>query len=126
MGRYYSGDIEGKFWFAIQDSNDANFFGCEGRPPSVLEYDFDEDEHLDDINKGIIKCLTELGEFKEKIDNYFKERNGYNDETMSNDFNIPVDKLRDLLRWYARLQLGEKILKYVLEHGQCHFEAEVY
>ena len=27
MGRYYSGDIEGKFWFAVQDSDDAEFFG---------------------------------------------------------------------------------------------------
>ena len=23
MGRFYSGDIEGKFWFGIQDSNDV-------------------------------------------------------------------------------------------------------
>jgi hypothetical protein len=27
MGRYYTGDIEGKFWFAIQSSDDASFFG---------------------------------------------------------------------------------------------------
>ena len=126
MGRYYNGDIEGKFWFAIQESNDADFFGCEGESPPTLEYYFDEEEHLDEINKGIITCLTALGEFKEKIDNYFEEHNGYNDKIMSNALNISTDKLRDLLRWYARLQLGEKILKYVLEHGQCHFEAEVY
>ena len=37
MGRYYSGDIEGKFWFAVQDSDDADHFGIEGE---VLE---DED-----------------------------------------------------------------------------------
>ena len=30
MGRYYSGDIEGKFWFGIQDSNDPDFFGKKG------------------------------------------------------------------------------------------------
>ena len=30
MGRYYSGDIEGKFWFAIQSSDDADYFGVEG------------------------------------------------------------------------------------------------
>ena len=30
MGRYYSGDIEGKFWFGIQESNDADNFGVEG------------------------------------------------------------------------------------------------
>jgi hypothetical protein len=29
MGRYYSGEISGKFWFGIQDSNDADYFGVE-------------------------------------------------------------------------------------------------
>jgi hypothetical protein len=29
MGRYYSGSISGKFWFAIQDSDDASNFGVE-------------------------------------------------------------------------------------------------
>ena len=24
MGRYYYGDIEGKFWFGVQSSNDIN------------------------------------------------------------------------------------------------------
>lgn len=28
MGRYYSGDINGKFWFGVQNSNDADNF-CE-------------------------------------------------------------------------------------------------
>ncbi len=27
MGRYYSGDIEGKFWFAVQSSYAADRFG---------------------------------------------------------------------------------------------------
>ncbi len=25
MGRYYEGDIKGKFWFSIQNSNDAEY-----------------------------------------------------------------------------------------------------
>ena len=29
MGRYYFGDIEGKLWFGIQNSDDADFFGVE-------------------------------------------------------------------------------------------------
>jgi hypothetical protein len=29
MGRYYSGEIEGKFWFGTQDSLDASHFGIE-------------------------------------------------------------------------------------------------
>ena len=28
MGRYYDGDIEGKFWFGIQSSADGEFFGA--------------------------------------------------------------------------------------------------
>ena len=27
MGRYYNGDINGKFWFAVQNSNCADRFG---------------------------------------------------------------------------------------------------
>ena len=42
MGRYYSGDIDGKFWFATQSSNDADFFGVTGYQPEKLEYDFEE------------------------------------------------------------------------------------
>jgi hypothetical protein len=30
MGRYYTGDISGKFWFSIQNSDDADHFGCKG------------------------------------------------------------------------------------------------
>ena len=30
MGRYYNGDIEGKFWFGVQSSDDADFFGVDG------------------------------------------------------------------------------------------------
>jgi hypothetical protein len=29
MGRYYNGDINGKFWYGIQDSDDALHFGAE-------------------------------------------------------------------------------------------------
>ena len=29
MGRYYSGHISGKFWFGIQSSYDASYFGIE-------------------------------------------------------------------------------------------------
>ena len=29
MGRYYGGDIEGKFWFGVQSSVDARHFGAD-------------------------------------------------------------------------------------------------
>ena len=42
MGRYYNGDIEGKFMFAVQSSNDADFFGVQGQE-AYLHYYFDKD-----------------------------------------------------------------------------------
>lgn len=71
MGRYYSGDIEGKFWFGVQDSNDADNFGYIGEPPQCLEYYFDKD-NLPKILKGIEDCEKNLGEYKGKIDKFFK------------------------------------------------------
>ena len=41
MGRYYGGDIEGKFWFGVQSSSDADHFGIEGQA-SELNYYFDK------------------------------------------------------------------------------------
>ncbi len=36
MGRYYFGDIKGKLWFAVQDSDDASNFGVQ--PDCLLAY----------------------------------------------------------------------------------------
>jgi hypothetical protein len=36
MGRYYGGDIAGKFWFAVQNSCDARYFGAEPSDPKIL------------------------------------------------------------------------------------------
>ena len=54
MGRYYSGDIEGKFWFAVQSSNAADRFGSIGYEPDYLEYYFNED-NLPDVQKELKK-----------------------------------------------------------------------
>ena len=40
MGRYYSGDIEGKFWFAVQSSDDADFFVATGEHSNYFDYYF--------------------------------------------------------------------------------------
>ena len=53
MGRYYNGDIEGKFWFAVQSSDDADFFGQQGEA-RFLNYYFDA-EDLPKIEEGIKK-----------------------------------------------------------------------
>ena len=37
MGRYYSGDINGKFWFALQSSNAASRFGGYENEPNYID-----------------------------------------------------------------------------------------
>jgi hypothetical protein len=124
MGRYYSGDIEGKFWFGVQASNDASFFGGIESEPNYLNYYF-ETSDLESIEKGIRKCIKKLGEYKDKLDKFFKDNNGYNDEMIVKELNVPLNKAKELLEWYARLGLGNEILECVKKEGKCEFEAEL-
>ena len=126
MGRYYNGDIEGKFWFGVQSSDDADFFGSKGEEPNTfLNYHFTKDEHLKDIKKGIKECEKELGTWKEKLDKFFKDNNGYNDKMIEDQLGLKEEKSKELLEWYARLELGNQILECVMKQGDCSFEAEL-
>ena len=124
MGRYYSGDIEGKFWFAVQSSEDADFFGVVGSEPNFLNYYFTRDD-LPKIKEGIKKCKKELGKYKDKLDEFFKKKDGYNDEQIMKEFGISEKKVKKIIEWYARLILGEKIAKCVEKQGDCEFDAEL-
>ena len=123
MGRYYNGDIEGKFWFAVESSNDADFFGVIGYQPEWLEYNFDE-EHIPQVTESVQKCKDELGEDKQKLEDFFKDKDGYNDEMIIEELGWSKNRVKDRLVWLARLELGEKILKCLLERRECCFTAE--
>ena len=126
MGRYYSGDIDGKFWFAVQSSNDADFFGVEGEAPEMLEYGFEKD-NLSDVKKGLDKCLEELGKNKKILDDFFKEKESYNDAMLVKPLGVDnEDEVKTILKWYARYELGKQIYDCIEENGQCHFEAELW
>lgn len=118
MGRYYNGDIEGKFWVAVQSSADADFFGVTGYQPEWLEYEF-EQEDLENVQAGIKTCNEKLGKYKKKLDEFFEKNFAYNDK-MLEDAGIPPA----MAEWYARLQLGEKIENSIKVNGQCYFSAE--
>ena len=123
MGRYYTGDIEGKFWFAVQPSDDASFFGGSGGEPTFLSYYFDAADERD-IEEGLAKCRSALGDYKTKLDDFMTANNGYN-EMMLIHAGFPEDKIQEVLIWYARLELGEKILSGVNAKGSCSFDAEL-
>ncbi len=118
MGRYYSGDIEGKFWFGVQSSNAADRFGSVGSC-HYISYYFDED-HLDDIKQELKNIEEILGEQLALIEDFFSKVNGYNDQTLK-DAGIKLDSLSE----YADYLLGKKILQCVEENGSCSFDAEL-
>ena len=118
MGRYYSGDINGKFWFAVQSSNAADRFGVTGQEPSTLHYYFSEDD-LESVEAEIKNIEESLGDKLQVIEKFFEERNGYNDE-MLEEAGITQEELSD----YADLGLGKQIRDSIKENGQCGFSAE--
>lgn len=124
MGRYYHGDIEGKFWFAVQSSSDADYFGSEGFTPDELHYYF-ETNHIPEIEEGIKNCETVLGEDRVALDKFFSNTDRYNNKQLSDLLSKDDQGVKDTLRWYARLTLGQKILNCVKEQGSCSFVAEL-
>lgn len=114
MGRYYSGNIEGKFMFAVQSSNAADRFGSIGHN-NYISYYFDE-SHLDTINEE----LNSLESSFKKVEEFFKDRNSYNIEDQEKA-GITSQEMSD----YADYLLGEKIKKCIIKQGDCSFEAEL-
>ena len=129
MGRYYHGDIEGKFMFGVQSSSDADFFGVEGQA-SYLNYYYSK-EDLPKVEEGIKECEGVLGEYLKHIDHFFKENDSFNNERLARylgnvlNKNVTENNVAFNLEWYARLELGREIGDCIKENDQCYFEAEL-
>jgi hypothetical protein len=119
MGRYYSGDIEGKFWFGVQSSNAADRFGVQGYEPSFIQYHF-EQEDLEGVEEEIANIEEKLGDKLKVIEDFFASRDFYNDEDLKGA-GITSDELSE----YADLKLGIKIRDCIKENGACSFDAEL-
>jgi hypothetical protein len=139
MGRYYTGDIKGKFWFGVQDSDDASHFGGseveeldeETNDTIGLQYHFTT-EDLQDINEGIQTCTKELGSNLDFLDKYFgpggEGESGYQPDRLAKQLGAKDwtdKKYTSILEKYARLILGRKIKECVERTGKCSFEAEL-
>lgn len=115
MGRYYSGDIEGKFMFAVQSSTSADRFGSTYSEPTYVDYYFDEDQ-LETIKEQ----LDILKPAYDKVSKFFKDK-----QSFSKDEQLEKGITNDDMSDYADYILGEKILNCVLENGECNFTAEL-
>jgi hypothetical protein len=116
MGRYYSGDIEGKFWFGLQSSNCGERFGAT-ESTQIINY------YCDDLKmvKTELKAIRLKLENKLKILNkFFKENKTYSNDKIS-ELGINRNELAD----YADYLFGLKLKKMIIKQGYCSYEAEI-
>ena len=122
MGRYYNGDINGKFWFAIQSSDDAEQFGAIPHEPGYISYVADD---LETVKKRLHEIFDEL-----KIPPLMLDI-----ESVPGDETKFYDEYREYLKkhgssdvingLWASLNIGLKIYFCVKTEGYCSFEAEI-
>lgn len=123
MGRYYEGDINGKFWFGVQPSDAADRFGVYGQEPSYIEYFYDE--------KDLNNVITELKNIEEsiginnieKLDKFFNDNMFYSDKKLQE--NGILDIWNKHKKDYVDYLLGIEIRDCIIENGSCEFTAEL-
>jgi len=126
MGRFYNGDIEGKWWFAVQSSDTPERFGGH-------EISIDYSISNDDTFKDAVKQLEEDLDGKLKwLKQFFKDNSFYNDEKLL-EFMIKksprYDKseLNQDLENFADYEFAMQVKEYFDDTGNqyCHVNSEL-
>ena len=126
MGRYYDGDVEGKWWFGVQSSDTPERFGG-------YETHIDYTICNDDTFKSGIKLIKEdLGDKLEWLQQFFDENNGYNDAMLMEFMlkkNPRYDKseLSQDLENFADYEFAMQVKEYFDDTGNeyCHVNSEL-
>ena len=120
MGRYYHGNVEGKFMFAIQSSDAHTRFGAVELEPSHIDYIVYRDNYKEICAE--LESIEKSGHIN-KVEKMFKENVGYNNERME-EYNVTE---KDLSEW-ADYQIGKQLKKFFDDNptiDECNFEAEL-
>tara|TARA_R110001606_G_scaffold397916_2_gene575693 strand:- start:2781 stop:3167 length:387 start_codon:yes stop_codon:yes gene_type:complete len=128
MGRYYNGDIEGKFAFGVQSSTAADRFGVEGQYTKAEYYFMDGDIPL--VVKELNKIEDSFSvEKRNALLAYFDLYTLEKIAPMSFDTYLEeggVERLNsNEAAEYVDYRLGREILECIKENGECCFSAEL-
>ena len=123
IGRYYSGDIDGKFWFGVQSSDAADRFGVTGSAPSELYYYFYESD-LEGVEQELKIIELSYGDYFKKLDEFFGSKSYYTDNELIQYLNVDKKLFSVIMKEYADYILGMKIKDCLVENGSCEFTAE--
>jgi hypothetical protein len=124
MGRYYNGDINGKFWFGVQSSNCANRFGVVGSQPNTLYYYFNESD-LQSVQDELKEIEQSMGDYLKQLKDFFAKVGFYDNIDLAKELGISEARLKNILSEYADYELGKEIEKSIIKKGQCEFYTEM-
>lgn len=121
MGRYYSGDIKGKFMFAVQRSDAGERFGAYEVDSNVIRYSVDRECY--ELIVEELRLIEESGAI-EKVQKMFEEGQifGWDDE-IAEKYGVSRKNLED----YADYEMGMKIKQWFDDNPKenyLHFDAE--
>lgn len=114
MGRYISGDIEGKCWFGVQSSAFADRFGVPYSEPGYITYYYTK-EDLPAVQEELEKIRQTLGDKLPKMEEAYNVRGGLG------ELDITDEELSD----FADYCFGLRLEAYLKEHNDCTFDVEV-
>ena len=113
MGRYYDGDISGKFWFGVQESTAPENLGAY---PIKITYCWSDEKALED---RLMEMEKLLGDNLKKMDEFFDANSAYTDKELAEHLGVGEDKAGELLKIYADICLGRKVKKHLNSGNGC-------
>lgn len=120
MGRYYHGDIDGKFMFAVQSSDAHERFGAVEEESYYISYVVNRDSYAEICAE--LDSIKQKGHL-DKIDKMFKKNIGYNRERLK-EYNISEHELSE----WADYQIGKQLKEFFDDNpdvNDCRFDAEL-
>ena len=119
MGRYYHGDIEGKFMFGVQGSDAGERFGAHEVDSNVIHYGVNRECY--ELIVEELRLIEESGAV-EKVQKMFEGRIGWNDK-IAEKYGVSHKNLED----YADYEMGMKIKQWFDDNPKenyLYFDAE--
>lgn len=120
MGRYYYGDIQGKFMFAVQSSNAGERFGAQ-EEEAMTPY-FVNRKFYDHIVKEL-ESIEQSGSV-DRVNKMFDNEMGYDDDTLK-QYGVSKDDLSE----FADYRLGMNMKEWFDANPDLdwlRYEAEAY
>ena len=118
MGRYYNGDIEGKFMFGVQGSDAGERFGAQELESHYVEYCVNREEY-----NNIVKTLDEIKSkgHVERVEKMFEKEIGWND-TILEKYGVSRKDMEE----YADYEMGLQMKEWfdTNDHDTLYFTAE--